>query len=74
MYLSTAEASSLGALIHQLSDERSEHEVRHLTGEALLRLLRADYYASFSWDAARGSFTDTVALNMGTDNLQAGQC
>lgn len=71
MYLTTGEASALGELIHQLSEDRGELEVRRFTGQAVLRLLKADYYASFSWNAATGAFTDTVALNMGTDNLQA---
>ena len=45
--------------------------IRAYIGERMLRLLHADYFASFSWNETNQSFGDCVALNMGTDNLAA---
>ncbi|RJG07530.1 DNA-binding response regulator [Noviherbaspirillum cavernae] len=71
MNLTTKEAASLGELVNWLGQDCSEREIRVHVGEQLLRLLKADYYASFSWDAAARSFSDTVSINMSLDNLSA---
>jgi DNA-binding CsgD family transcriptional regulator len=71
MYLSQHDAARLGELVNWLSQSCSQQEIRAYVGEALLRILKADYYASFVWDEAAGAFADAVAINMSVDNLSA---
>ena len=45
-------------------------EIREAVGESLLRLLDADYYASYVWNASDRKFSDGVSLNMDQGNLE----
>lgn len=69
MYLTQRDAARIGELVNWLGESTSEHEIRSITGEALLRILKADYFASFVWDETRASFSNSVAINMSLDNL-----
>jgi DNA-binding CsgD family transcriptional regulator len=44
-------------------------ELRAAVGESLLRLLDADFYASYVWSASDRKFTDGVSINMDSDNF-----
>ena len=69
MYLSQRDAARIGELVNWLGQKCDEREIRTVTGEVLLRVLKADYFASFVWDEASRSFSNSVAINMGLDNL-----
>jgi len=69
MYLSATKTATLSHLFGLLSEDATEHEVRGLTGQALLRLFDADYFASFIWDRATQSFGHGVTINMDPANL-----
>lgn len=69
MHLSQARQRGLLRVLEQLVHGFDHAEVRERTGHDLLRLLRADYYASYVWDSARGVFADRVAINMDPGNL-----
>lgn len=71
MYLSASDQQALRGVLTLLThdDECAEHEIRERLGHALLDLLRADQFASFVWDAERGSFGSRVAINMAPSNL-----
>lgn len=71
MYLTNRESNLLGELINQLGQNCSEQEIRLYMGQQLLRLLKADFYASFAWNDAARRFTDMVAINMDAGNLAA---
>lgn len=71
MSLTMWETGALGKLLGWLSQADCEREIRRRTGEELLRILHADYYASFVWCEAAASFGDAVAINMDTGNLAA---
>jgi len=70
MYLSSEQTRSLQSLMGLLAEDYSESEVRARVGAELLRLLGADYFASYVWDEARGVFDGRVAINMGDGNLR----
>ena len=70
MYLSASDQQSLrGVLTLLTGDDCGEQEIRERLGHALLGLLRADQFASYVWDAERGSFGARVAINMAPSNL-----
>lgn len=69
MYLSASESRTLSCLFGLLSEDLAEREVRERLGQALLDLLRADFFASYVWDDARHCFGDRVTVNMSGDNL-----
>lgn len=69
MYLTASEQHALRGVFALLSEDQSERDIRERTGRALLDLLRADQFASFVWNAERGSFDHRVALNMDPANL-----
>ncbi len=71
MYLTMPEADALGRLVHWLGQPRSQRAIRTHTGQQLLRILKADHYASFAWRDAACSFDDTIVLNMDADNIAA---
>ncbi len=45
-------------------------EIRAAVGEALLKLLDADFYASYVWDAEDRKFSNGVSINMDLANLK----
>lgn len=71
MYMTMPEADALGQLLHWLGQPRLEREIRIHTGQQLLRILKADHYASYAWRNAACTFSDTIFLNMAPDNLHA---
>lgn len=71
MYMTMPEADALGQLLHWLGQPRLEREIRTHTGQQLLRILKADHYASYAWRNAACTFSDPVFLNMTADNLHA---
>jgi len=44
-------------------------EIRAAVGDSLIRLLDADFYASYVWNAKDRKFSDGVAINMDENNL-----
>lgn len=71
MHLSVSECRSLTRILGLLAEDTREYEIRARVGHALLDLLRADYFASYVWDEARGRFGCPVTINMDEDNLRA---
>jgi len=69
MYLTQRDAARIGELVNWLGESTSEREIRTITGETLLRILKADYFASFVWDKTTSSFSNSIAINMSLDNL-----
>jgi DNA-binding CsgD family transcriptional regulator len=69
MYLTAPEHKALRGVFTLLAEDSGEREIRERLGWALLELLRADQFASYVWDAERGSFGARVALNMDPANL-----
>jgi len=69
MYLSLARQRELLRVVAQMMHGFDSAEVRERTGHDLLRLLRADYYASYVWNPARRVFADRVTINMDPANL-----
>jgi len=70
MYVSQARQRGLLRVIEHMMHGYGDAEVRTRLGYDLLRLLRADYYASYVWDPARRVFADRVWLNMDPRNLE----
>lgn len=64
MNLSMQDAAALGELVDWLSRAKCASDIRTHLGHRLLPILRADFYASFVWDAGTGAFGQGVALNM----------
>ncbi len=69
MYVSQTRQRGLLRVIENMVHGYGHAEIRTRIGEDLLRLLRADYYASYVWDPARKVFADGVSINMNPDNL-----
>ena len=69
MYLKASEQHALRGIFAMLAEDQSERDIRERIGWALLDLLHADQFASFVWDAERGTFGGRVALNMDPANL-----
>lgn len=69
MYLKGSEQQKLRDVFTLLAEDRDGREVRERLGHALLDLLHADQFASFVWDAERGSFGERVAIHMDPANL-----
>lgn len=57
-------------MIERLNSGMDSRDVRESAGPELLKLLSADYFASFVWDAGTQRFTDSVFLNMDPGNLE----
>lgn len=71
MELTTAQAAVLGDLMVDLAQDASSRQLREHLGERLLRLLRADQFASYVWQPSGDRFGDRVILNMSPANLDA---
>lgn len=69
MYLSMCEQRWMADLFACLAEDHSNASVRLDVGRLLLRLMRADYFASYVWDAAGNRFAQGVTVNMSLDNL-----
>jgi DNA-binding CsgD family transcriptional regulator len=70
MNLSLAEQSQLSACFALLAQDLNERDIRARLGEQLLRLFRADHFASFVWDETTGRFDRGLAIHMDQANLQ----
>lgn len=71
MFISASDSECLTRLMLLFAEDYSEVEVRTKAGEEILRLLKADYFASYFWDASRTMFGGRVSINMDDSNLQA---
>lgn len=69
MFLTSQQTNLLSQIVVLLAEPADEKTVRVQLGELLLRLLRADCYASYLWDDEQRAFVDRIALNMSDDNL-----
>lgn len=69
MYLSMCEQRCMADLFACLAEDHANASVRLEVGRLLLRLMRADYFASYVWDAADKRFAQGVTVNMSLDNL-----
>ncbi|MCB2226112.1 MAG: LuxR C-terminal-related transcriptional regulator [Desulfarculaceae bacterium] len=67
--LTANDANLLLKISEKLSGSLSQIEVRLSAGEELLRLLRADYLASYVWEPAKKVFEQGVSINMDPKNL-----
>lgn len=70
MSLSEIEYTQTFKVIESLSSSLDANELRVNTGNALLRLLNADYFCSYIWNEKQRSFANCVAVNMDVINLK----
>lgn len=71
MYLSYQKQQVLSQLLATLTETQTEADLRNRIGDPLLKLLDADYYASYVWEPDQKRFGRCVALNMSNDTLDA---
>ncbi len=69
MYISNEKLQLLEQIMWGLNTCSSSHEVREFVSMPLLRLLDADYFASYTWDDDKRCFGDRVSVNMDPANL-----
>lgn len=69
MNLSSSETKLLAELFGDLSDEYSTESLRETVAPKILRLMNAQYFASYIWDAGANCFSRRVAVNMSDANL-----
>lgn len=70
MYLSHSKVQTLSELMQTFAEPHSEEEVRRKVGTLFLKLLDADFYASYVWCDTEQAFGGRVAINMEDRNLQ----
>lgn len=68
--LSDEEAGLVFSIMRDLSGAFDHAEVRQRVGQALLKFLKADHFASFVWDQDAAKFVSCVQINMTDDNLE----
>lgn len=71
MYVADDKTRELSRLFGALVEATGTREIREAVAQPLLRLLHADYYASYVWDDARGIFGSRVTVNLSDANLDA---
>lgn len=69
MYISAEKLNILATIFRNLAIISDQQQIRNSIGEDLLRLLDADYYASYVWDSNLNRFTGREFINMSSDNL-----
>ena len=69
MFLTTQQSHLLSKAVKLLAEPMDERTLRIQIGETMLRLMKADYFASYYWDETERSFVNGVALNMSDDNI-----
>jgi DNA-binding CsgD family transcriptional regulator len=69
MNLSQKETGIVFEIMRQLTQIGDAAELRRSVGLSLLRLLDAQYLASYVWDPASQQFVDRVSINMDDANL-----
>jgi hypothetical protein len=57
-------------VIERLGSGLDSRKIRELAGLELLKLLRADYFASFTWNCDERRFGGRVFINMDPQNLE----
>ncbi len=67
--LTTKEAKLLLTISDKLSRTLNQHELRLSVGEDLLRILRADFLASYIWNPQCRVFEQGISINMDPKNL-----
>jgi DNA-binding CsgD family transcriptional regulator len=67
--LSAREAGLLFGIMQDLTRLTDSPALRERTGQRLLELLQADFYASYVWQADGSGYAQRVAINMSIDNL-----
>lgn len=73
LYLQNLSQSDVGLLLRiteRLSAGQDRKALRQDIAQDVLRLLRADFFASFIWDPDRKVFDEVVFLNMTSDNIE----
>lgn len=70
MYLTGRQLRLLQEVIENLTSSRDSVTLREKAAESLLKLLDADYLASYVWDAETQIFRSRVCLNMNPTNLE----
>jgi DNA-binding CsgD family transcriptional regulator len=71
MFLSYERAKSLSRVMALFAEPQEEQLVRAKVGEEVMRLIDADYFASYIWNPRTQRFADRVAINMSDRNLSA---
>lgn len=71
MYLSYRKQQVLSQLLATLAETQTEADLRSRIGDPLLKLLDADYYASYTWEPEQKRFGRCIALNMSDDTLDS---
>ncbi|CAM5486295.1 response regulator transcription factor [Eoetvoesiella caeni] len=71
MYLSYRKQQVLSQLLATLAETQTEFDLRSRIADPLLKLLDADYYASYAWEPEQKRFGRCVALNMASDTLDS---
>lgn len=71
MYLSREQSRHLAQVMEVLTDAHSGLELRRALAEPMLKLLHADYYVSYEWDAASRRFTHGIAHNLPAGHVAA---
>jgi DNA-binding CsgD family transcriptional regulator len=69
MFLSFDRTRSLSKVMSLLAGSDTTKSVRAAVVEEVLRLVEADYSASYVWDPVSSSFGDRVSVNMNESNL-----
>lgn len=69
MHLTHSEQGQLAACFALLAQDLNEHDIRACLGGQLLRLFRADHFASYVWDETAGRFDRGLSINMDPANL-----
>ena len=69
MFLSTKQLRLLTEVMQSLAEPYDEHEIRARTGQLMLQLLDAQYYASYVWQPAIARFDGRIQIGMDSANL-----
>jgi DNA-binding CsgD family transcriptional regulator len=69
MFLNGRQTELLGRVMTTLAEPHEERDIRTRVGSLMLDLLRAQFYASYVWDAEHQRFDSGVHLNMDSSNL-----
>lgn len=71
MFLSFERARSLSRIMSLFAEPQDERAVRQTVGEEVMRLIEADYFASYVWEPEAQRFGHRIAINMSDRNLSA---
>lgn len=70
MSVSERQYQGILKVVEHLSSGADSREIRERAGLALLKLLDADYFASYIWNPEERRFADHVFINMDAQNLE----